>query len=143
MLRATLDTNVIVSGVISRRAAPFELLAAWLRGEFVLITSSTIIEEVVEVLARDHLRRKYHLTDERIALVREQLQAEAYVVTPTFPVLAVSADPDDDHVLACAVAGDADYLVSGDRHLLTLGSYEGITIVTVREFLDLLTAIRP
>jgi len=48
----------------------------------------------------------------------------------------IKDDPDDDRVLECAVAGHADYIVSGDRHLLKLGSYDSIPILTVRQFLD-------
>jgi putative PIN family toxin of toxin-antitoxin system len=72
----------------------------------------------------------------------EQLQEdEAYLrriskmVTPTEPVVAVSADPDDDKILACALAAQADAVVTGDHHLLDLGEYRGISVMRVADFL--------
>lgn len=62
------------------------------------------------------------------------------MVTPDIVLAVVREDPDDDRVLECAVAGEADYMVSGDRHLLKLGSYGGIPILTVRQFMDAVKA---
>jgi predicted nucleic acid-binding protein len=66
------------------------------------------------------------------------LRDAALLVIPTEAPAVIADDPDDDHVLACAVAGEADYIVSGDRHLLTLGEYRGIRILRPAAFLALL-----
>ena len=68
--------------------------------------------------------------------IRARLEDNATVVDPDFELNAVPDDPDDNRVLECAVAGKADFIVSGDRHLLRLGNYEEIAIVTVRQFLE-------
>jgi len=66
----------------------------------------------------------------------DDLSHRAYVVHPEVVLDAVPDDPDDNRVLECAVKGEAEFIVSGDKHLLRLGSYEGIVIVTVRQFLQ-------
>ena len=72
----------------------------------------------------------------RSAAIRAKLEEVAAVVTPETVVHVIQDDPDDNRVLECAVAGRADIIVSGDRHLLKLGANAGIPIVTVREFLE-------
>jgi uncharacterized protein len=68
--------------------------------------------------------------------IRARLESCALVVTPKIVLEVIKEDPDDDRVLECSVAGKADYVVSGDRHLLKLGSYQDTPIMTVREFMD-------
>ena len=65
-----------------------------------------------------------------------QICGIAKVVEPREPLSVISDDPDDNRVLECAVKGEADVIVSGDRHLLNLANYQGISIVTVRQFLE-------
>lgn len=72
---------------------------------------------------------------ERVAFV-EDVRADTLLVQPTRRVSAIEDDPDDNHVLACAVTAGADFIVSGDRHLLDLRSFEGIPIRSAREFLE-------
>ena len=66
----------------------------------------------------------------------QKLEDNANLVDPDFELNAVTDDPDDNRVLECAVAGNADLIVSGDRHLLRIGSYTGIAIVSVRQFIE-------
>jgi putative PIN family toxin of toxin-antitoxin system len=73
-------------------------------------------------------------------LIRLRLEANALIVEPDFSLAAIPEDPDDNRVLECAVAGKADYIVSGDRHLLKLHSYLDISIVTVWQFMDAVEA---
>jgi predicted nucleic acid-binding protein len=68
--------------------------------------------------------------------IPEKLEANAEVAEPDFELNAVPDDPDDNRVLECAVAGKAEFIVSGDRHLLRIGSYEGVVISTVRQFME-------
>jgi predicted nucleic acid-binding protein len=67
-----------------------------------------------------------------------RLETISELVSTIATLAVIKADPDDDRVLECAIAGRADHIVSGDRHLLKLGSYKNIPIVTVRQFMDLL-----
>ena len=143
MLKAVIDTNVLISGILSPKAAPSELLAAWRRGAFTLVTSAEIIDEVVGMLGREYFRAHYHITDQQITAVARALETQASVVQPPAHLHAVLADPDDDAILECALAGGTDYVVSGDRHLLSLGRYGEVVMVTARQFLGVIAASRP
>jgi putative PIN family toxin of toxin-antitoxin system len=137
MRRVVLDTNVFVSAVLIPRRNPSRILDLWRQGRFVLVLSPPIIEEIREVLRYPRLRPRHHLTDSRIdafltEFVRTAVTVEADVSH------AVARDRDDDHVLACAVAGRADFIVSGDADLLDLGAYQSIRIVSPAAFLTML-----
>lgn len=138
MLRVVLDTNVIISGVMGHSGSPYEVLQAFQRGEFVLLTSESIMDEVARVLARPFFREKRRITDGEIAAVLELLRTDAVIVVPQRNVQAVMDDPDDDRILDCALEGGTEYLVSGDHHLLKLRHWEHTLIVNAAEFLGIL-----
>ena len=96
------------------------------------------VEELGEVLARPKIARKYRVTaGERFALL-DLLRSES-VAAPHAPLPGVSRDPDDDYLLGCAEAGGADYLVTGDDDLLSVGRYRAVVIVDARTFLGVLS----
>lgn len=137
MLKVALDTNVIVSSVISRKGAPFQLIQAWHAGKFTLISSPQIIEEVVGVLSQPRIKGTFFVTDGRITQLAETLRVEALLVDGKADVHgAIPNDPSDEMFLAAALDGQADVIVSGDKHLLGLGSFRSIPILTPRQFLD-------
>ena len=137
MLRVVLDANQFVSNVLVRQGLPAQVLDAWRRREFLLITSPFIIAEIRSTLSYPRIRRKYPLTDDDVERLVTLLEQDALVVPDELDVTgAIPADSTDDMVLACAVEGQADLIVSGDHHLLSLGEYQGIPIVTAREFLE-------
>ena len=138
MIRAVFDTNVIISGVTAQSGSPHELLQAWRRGKVIVLTSEAITNEVVEVLQRPFFQEKRHLNEEDVAGIRHLLMTDAVVVFPENCLDVVHDDPDDNRILECAVGGNADYIVSGDHHLLAVKWYRGIRIVTVRDFLTIL-----
>jgi putative PIN family toxin of toxin-antitoxin system len=80
--------------------------------------------------------QKFEISAEDAAVIREKLTTVAHMVKPATALSVIKEDPDDNRVLECAVAGNADYIVTGDRHLLKLGVYNSISILTVREFLN-------
>jgi putative PIN family toxin of toxin-antitoxin system len=139
MIRAVVDTNVLVSGIISEQGTPRQIVNAWHQRQFTLLTSALIIAEVVRVLHYPHLQMTYHLSEEDILLVRDALLNDALVLEDMYQVMR-SRDPQDNLFLACALEGHADYLVSGDAHLLEIKYYHGVQIVAPRQFLDLLKA---
>lgn len=139
MTCAVVDTNVLVSGVIVPHGAPRRILEAWQAGQFTLVTSEAIIAEVARVLCYPRICQRYHLAESDIAAVVDSLMNDAELVAGLYEVRR-SADPADDVFLACALEGHADYLVSGDRHLLEIGSYHGVVIVTPQEFVAALAA---
>lgn len=135
--RAVLDTNVVVSGLISPKGPPAAILRALRSKRFILVSSPPINEEIIEVLDRPYIRDRYGLGD-RIFDVSYILWELAELVID-LPDVRVSRDPDDDKFLATADAGRADYLVTGDvGHLLNLHNYKGVAIISPREFVSAL-----
>lgn len=127
-MRIVLDTNVLVSALITKGTPPDRLYRAWDAGSFQLVTSSPQLNELGRVLAYEKLR-PYITQDEADALL-ETIRAAA-VVVEELPDIDLSPDPDDNAILATAVAGEADLLVTGDKSgLLRLKSVRGIPIVT-------------
>lgn len=137
MLRVVLDTNQFVSSVLVRHGLPAQVLGAWRRRAYLLVTSPAIITEIRTTLDYPRIRRKYPITDEQVEQLVKLLEQDALVVPGAADITGpIPDDPNDEMVLACAVEGRADLIVSGDRHLLDLVEYKGIPIVTAREFLE-------
>jgi putative PIN family toxin of toxin-antitoxin system len=130
MTRVVLDTNVSISALMFG-GLPGSLLNLALLQSFLLVISPALLDELDE-----KLRLKFEVPAEDTAIIRAKLESVAEVVKPNMALHVIEDDPDDNRVLECAVKGRADYIVTGDRHLLKLGSYEAIAIVTVRQFLD-------
>jgi putative PIN family toxin of toxin-antitoxin system len=124
--RVVLDTNVYVSAY-GFGGAPARLLRAAITGEFDLVASPALLAEVARILAD-----KIGFDGEHVEAAVRQIARIADVVRPG-QSLTVLADEPDNRVLECAVAGEADTIVSGDRHLLELGEYAGIRVITVAE----------
>ena len=132
-MRILLDTNIIISGFLSAKGAPGQLLQAWLDGRFTLVTSPIQLNELQRALGYDRLRDR--VSPEQVRDFVDNIDVLAVVVSPT-TLVTVSPDPDDNLILAVAIAGQADLIVSGDkRHMLALQEVEGIPIVTPREAL--------
>ena len=133
-MRLVLDTNTVVSGLFWG-GLPGQLLDAARAGKVELYTSPALLGELARVLRR----RKFSTRVERLSASVDEL-IEGYgelaqFVRPAAISPVVLADPEDDHVLACALAAKADFIVSGDSHLLSLKTYQGIAIVGAVEAL--------
>jgi putative PIN family toxin of toxin-antitoxin system len=133
-VRAVLDANIVISAVLSSRGAPAGVLRALAAGEFELIASQALLDELERALAYPKLRR--HISEPDAAeLVRLVADSATVVIDPDADPPVHSRDPDDDYLIALASAHRAA-LVSGDKHLLAL---EGeIPVFSPRAFLDLL-----
>jgi len=139
-MRIVIDTNLLVSGVISA-GLPRQLVDAAKAGEFELCTSEVLLAELLDVIARGKFATRLAQAGLTPLAIVEDLRALAVVVSPTTVARVVLTDPDDDHVLAAALTGAADLIASGDkRDLLPLGSYQGIPIVTAKEALERIAA---
>lgn len=138
-IRAVLDTNVLISGVIAPDGPPRRVIEAWHQGKIALVTSEAIIDEVVRVLRYPKIYEAYNLIEEAITAVTESLWYDAEIVPGDYEARA-SVDPDDDKFLACAVEGHAEYIISGDDDLLDLGTYRDVLIVTPQQFVKVLHA---
>lgn len=126
--RVVLDTNVVVSAAWG--GVPWRVVEAWLAGRYLLLISPAILAGYQVTLAR------LHPGSEAAARVLYAVYLKAVTVTPRERLTVVRQDPSDNRFLECALAGHAQSLVSGDRHLLSLRTFRGIPIVTPRAFLE-------
>lgn len=133
-MRILLDTNVLVSALLSSAGPPGRILDLIRRDRHVLISSTYLSDELRSVCSRRHLQGRI-LSEELDALVYS-MEATGLVVTE-LPQVNYSPDPKDNPILATALAGNADLIVSGDKsHMQSLGHVQDIPIVTPREALD-------
>lgn len=131
-MRALLDANVLISALLSRTGAPAQLLGKWLEGEFELVVTDHLLEELKSTLARPKFRRVPDaLVDGFVELLRAGL-AEL-VEDPEGSPSVRSKDPKDDYLIAAAASGHAT-LVTGDAHLLELAG--AIPVMSPRNFLN-------
>lgn len=135
MIRAVLDANVLVSVLLSPHAAPGRVFLAWREERFRLVVSAPILKEIGRVLRYPRLAGGHGWPEDRIAGLLDDLGRLSIMTPGKLGLGVISADPPDDRYLECAVEGEADFLVSGDAHLLALGAYERMRIVKPAEFL--------
>lgn len=141
MIRAVLDTNVLMSALITKRESPpSQLYKAFISQKFLLITSSSILAEVEDVMNRENVVKYHKRTPQQRKEVMEQLLTLCYVILESIKPdnVIVERDPKDDKFLHTAVEANADYVVSGDNDLLDLKEYKGIKIVSPKDFLAIL-----
>jgi len=136
-MRAVLDTNVLISGVIAT-GVPHELLVSGFDREYQIVVSVETLTEFRETLLK--YPERFEMSKGEVQQEVETIQYFAEFVDPDEDITAVQPDPDDDKFLEAAVAGDVDYLVSGDVHLLDIESFRGIDIVEPRTFYERLDA---
>ncbi len=133
MIRALLDTNILASGIATPQNSPGLVLTLWTAGEFELVTSMPILVELERTLEKHYFRRM--VTPDVAQAVFSQIRNKGNLIPITTFVSGVATHPEDDLVLAVAVSGKADYLVTGDRQLLKLREVQGVRILTAAEFL--------
>ncbi|MPZ98351.1 MAG: putative toxin-antitoxin system toxin component, PIN family [Dehalococcoidia bacterium] len=132
-MRLVLDTNVLVSALVTPGGSPFRVYARCLEPDIVLLTSAPLIAELRGVMSQ-----KFAWPSEEIDEAIAELLLASEVVEPAEAVRDVPDDPDDDRVLEAALAGEAELIVSGDRHLLRLDEWQRIPILRPREALDVI-----
>lgn len=136
-MRAVLDTSVFISAFISRDRPPYHALALWLEGRFELVTSVWQLGEIRRVSHYERVRPLVTAHDVGRTINALRLKAR---VLEDLPEVAYSPDPDDNPILAAALVGRADYLITGDKaDLLALRSVRGVQMVTARAFVEVLT----
>jgi putative PIN family toxin of toxin-antitoxin system len=138
VIRAVLDANIFISTMIAPGSVPTRILRAAYALVFLYLTSVALANEVRRALSRDRIRRNYHLDTTEVARLYGFLTSDHVLVPITAEVRGVATHPEDDLILATAVSAEADYLVTGDRQLLALADYEGVQIISPREFLTIL-----
>jgi len=140
-MRLVLDTNTIISALLWK-GAPHDLLAAAReKRAATLHTSAKLLAELVDVLSRAKLASAVTATGANPeALLRRYMNLAQVHATAAIPPVVLS-DPDDDEVLACAIAANAQLIVSGDRDLVSLKTYRGISIVGAAEAVRVIAAV--
>ena len=133
MPRVVLDTNIIVSALISD-GKPRELFRKGIENQFSIVTSDQMLKELARVL----LRPKFKTNPNEIRRITLALLNSAEVISVKTELKVVKEDPKDDMVIETAYDGHADFIVTGDRHLLELENFRGIKITTVEKALKLL-----
>jgi putative PIN family toxin of toxin-antitoxin system len=133
VISATLDTNVIVSGILFQ-GPPRRCLEAAIAGRYRPAASHPILTETESVLQR----RKFGLTDAFVAITMRELESLCDLHFPKVLHNVVIRDPKDNMIVDCAVEATANYIVSGDKDLLSLGTAVGIPIVSPAVFIDAL-----
>ena len=132
-MRLVIDTNILISALLAATSLPAQLVVLWRAGRFDLLTSAEQLDELMRVTRYPKIRER--LAPAIAGRLVNDLRALA-ITLDKLPVVEVSADPDDNYLLALAAVGAADFLVTGDkRDLLGIAVYEGTKIITVRGFL--------
>lgn len=137
MRRVVLDTNVLVSAIILPSSRTGRVLLHLRNRRFIPLYHPIVLEELVDVLHRQHIREKYGITASDVRTVTELILTVGENVEPVRRI-AVCRDPKDDIFLEIAIAGQADAVVTGDKDLLVLHPFEEIPIIGISAFLDLL-----
>jgi putative PIN family toxin of toxin-antitoxin system len=133
-MRVVLDTNVLLSGLLWH-GAPHALIERVREGTLTLISSPVLLAELAEVIARPQFETILARSNTSRERSLAELRALADVIEPPPLAEPVCRDPDDDAVLALAIAASVDLIVSGDRDLLDLKRFQGIAIITPAEAL--------
>jgi putative PIN family toxin of toxin-antitoxin system len=132
MLRVVIDTNSLVSYVLTRGDIMRRVIAAWRANDFILLSSAQTRAELAAVVARPKIKNL------SVAPLDELVKGIERLTTPVYGEVDLSGacrDPKDDKFIACAVAGEADYLVSSDRDLLDMERYQDVAILNPGQFL--------
>jgi len=128
-MKTILDTNVFISGIFWKGASN-KVILNWKEGKFTLVTSLEAVSEIIKVL-KDF---KIKLSDEMIKEWVDLIVRNSIIVEPKEKIKIVKDDPKDDIFIEIAVAGNVDYIISQDNHLLKLKDFRGIKIITPEEF---------
>lgn len=132
-MRIVLDTNVLVSAFLNKHGIPNLIVSAWEGGTYRLVTSEEQLSELDRVLHYDKLSKRISPEEASELIARMRISGH---LAENLPVVNYSKDPDDNLLIATAIKGKADMLVTGDQnHPLHLGVVEGIPIVSPRDAL--------
>lgn len=134
-LRVVLDANQFVSAVLVPVGRPAQILKAWRQGQLDVLISPPMLAEVRRVLLYPSLQARHGWDKAQVDAFLDRVRAAGIPIPGTTVVTEVFDDPSDDKYLACALEGNAQYIVTGDDHLLRLDPWRGIRIVRPAVFL--------
>ncbi len=140
-LKVVADTNLLISSAIVSKSLPDKLIKSWLKQSFILLISQEQLEEMKDVSQREKVKKRPLFIKRIVELIQNiEFVAELVKPTPEKDLPIRSRDSDDDYLLACALGGEVDYLVTGDQDLLVLNENPALgklKIITAKEFLSL------
>ena len=136
MPRVVLDTNILVSATLVPEGRQAQIVEAFEAGLFELVASDSILEEYIDVIRRPRITRKHPDAARRSEELLLAIQARAVMVSGITNRRYVLSDPEDDMIVACALEGKAELVVSGDSHLTSLETIRGVRIRTPKQFVE-------
>ncbi len=139
-MRVVLDANIYISSLISRKGNPAKIIRWWLEGEYDVLVSQQIIDEILRVAGYARILKKHSAVREKSQEFAALVSEQAEWVEQRGKLDVVTVDESDNRYIECALAGNAKYIISGDEHLLDLREYEGITILAPAAFAALYRA---
>jgi putative PIN family toxin of toxin-antitoxin system len=138
MLKIVSDTNILVSALINPHGSPAQIIDYVFENKVRLFISPPIVEELERVLSYPKLIKRHGLGREKLKEFISDLLSIMLLIQGEESIQVIIEDPSDNKYLSCALNAKADFIISGDVHLLKLGEYRGIQIVTAAQFLDLM-----
>jgi putative PIN family toxin of toxin-antitoxin system len=138
-LRVVLDTNLLVSYLLTQGKTMTRIIDYWEKGDIIAVVSPAIIEELAEVVQRARL--KQHMTVDPQVIINLIL-SDAIQTRGDLGFPGASRDPKDDKFLTCAVEGAAIYIVTGDEDLLSLKEFQGVWIVRPFDFVNIIEGLK-
>jgi putative PIN family toxin of toxin-antitoxin system len=134
MLRAVVDTNILLRAMIKPTGTVGPVIRRLRDGDYMLVYSQPLIDELLEKLALPRIRQKYHLGEQDVDDLLALIALRGELIAPTRTV-KVCRDPKDDMFIEAAIAGNAAVIVTGDQDLLTLKKFESVQFITPRVFI--------
>lgn len=138
MVRVVLDANQFISALLRPGSNSDTILGLVREEKIILLLSEAICDEILRVLTYPKIRKRLNSSEEYLADFVGKLRAVAIITPGTMPLDPLESDPDDTKYLACALEGNADFIVSGDHHLTDLKSFRGVRIVDATTFLAMM-----
>ncbi len=141
MTRIVIDTNILVSAILTSKGNPAKILKLVLEGKLNLIISPAILKETQRVLRYPRLvklMKKNKITMKEVYDFLDKMSKIAVITPGKLEIDAIPDDPADNKILACSLEGEADYIISGDHHLTDLKIFQGIKIVDPSTFLKII-----
>jgi putative PIN family toxin of toxin-antitoxin system len=138
MIKAVLDTNILVSASLFPNGNPANIVKRGLAGDFEVIVSDTILQEFRRCSFKSKLITQYGLNQQKVIDFCSAFLPTATLVISKVGSVAISRDRDDDHVLSAAIMSKANYIVTGDKDLLVLNGFRDVLITAPSDFIELL-----
>lgn len=137
-MRVAFDTNVVITSYLAPQSICATLMYCWHKEVFDLVVSEPLLQEYQAVLNYPKIQKHTRMTPTEMQQAIQNFRQFAWLGEPKEEITIVERDKDDNKIIACALAGEAEYIVTGDDNLLSIKTYRGIRILTPAAFLAFL-----